>query len=139
MNTDFLSDIHTENQFLMNDMLHDSEDTIIDDTVMTIPFRHRSDWTLVSVHFLEMDNGDIELGFYDGICDDGDHLMEIGSAHEQVEREHGEGYWENMMEFVHNEFERIAAKPGMKRRLVCATTKKTLGWVEEFATNQEDN
>jgi hypothetical protein len=127
MNTDFLSDIHTENQILMNDMLHNSEDTIIDETIMVIP-SDRFEME-ISVHFLEMDNGDIELGFYDSHAD----LMEIGSAREFVDDEHGEGYWENMMKFVHNEFERVAAKPGMKRRLVCATTKKTLGWVEEFA------
>lgn len=130
MNTDFLSDIHTENQILMNDMLHNSEDTIIDDNIMVIPSRDTySPEIHIHVHLLEMDNGDVELGFYDSYGD----LMEIGSAREFVDDEHGEGYWENVMKFAHNEFERVAAKPGMKRRLVCATTKKTLGWVEEFA------
>lgn len=124
MTTDFITDINTENQFLMNDMIEDNTE-ILDYTVMTIPSLNGS--SKVEVHLLEKDNSDVELGFYFS----SEHeiknnlpgfLDEIGSVAEFVEYERGEGYWRNVMDFVYAESKRLR----IHSRLVCATTGRIL-------------
>lgn len=108
------------------------QDTIIDMTILEIPFGDNTQTETISIGFLELDDGKISLD----ISIDGD-LIEIGTAKELSEDRFGEGYWQLVMAIVYRTYANLVQ---YKKDLVCGTTGKVLaGTVYELDVVEDDH
>ena len=107
------------------------ENTIIDMTILEIPFGDNPKYETISIGFLELDDGKISLD----VSIDGD-LIEIGTAKELSEDRFGEGYWELVMALVYRSYANLVK---YEKDLVCGTTGKVLaGRIDVLEDDREE-
>lgn len=108
------------------------ENTIIDMTILEIPFGDNTQTETISIGFLGLDDGKVSLD----ISIDGD-LIEIGTAKELSEDRFGEGYWHLVMAIVYRTYANLVQ---YKKDLVCGTTGKVLaGTIYELDVVEDDH
>jgi len=107
------------------------ENTIIDMTILEIPFGDNTQTETISIGFLELDDGRISLD----VSIDG-NLIEIGTAKELSEDRFGEGYWQLVMALVYRSYANLV---NYEKDLVCGTTGKVLaGKIYELDAVEDD-